>query len=79
GKYVDKKTMSEIRKDIGLVFQNFNLFPHMTVLENLIEAPRKVLGLSKEDAIKKAEEILGFLGLEEKAKNYPFELSGGQK
>ncbi|HBJ2620602.1 amino acid ABC transporter ATP-binding protein [Clostridium botulinum] len=79
GKYVDKKTMSEIRKDIGLVFQNFNLFPHMTVLENLIEAPRKVLGLSKEDAIKKAEKILGFLGLEEKAKNYPFELSGGQK
>jgi len=79
GKYVDKKTLKEIRKDIGLVFQNFNLFPHMTVLENLIEAPQKVLGWKKEEAIKKAEETLGFLNLLEKKDNYPFELSGGQK
>ena len=79
GKYVDKNNLKEIRKDIGLVFQNFNLFPHMTVLENLIEAPQKVLGLKKEDAIKKAEETLGFLNLLEKKDNYPFELSGGQK
>ena len=79
GKYVDKKELKEIRKDIGLVFQNFNLFPHMTVLENLIEAPQKVLGWSKEDAIKKAEETLGFLNLLEKKNNYPFELSGGQR
>lgn len=79
GKYVDKEGLKEIRKDIGLVFQNFNLFPHMTVLENLIEAPQKVLGLNKGEAIKKAEETLGFLGLLEKKMNYPFELSGGQK
>jgi polar amino acid transport system ATP-binding protein len=79
GKYVDKNNLKEIRKDIGLVFQNFNLFPHMTVLENLIEAPQKVLGLKKEEVIKKAEETLGFLNLLEKKDNYPFELSGGQK
>jgi len=79
GKYVDKKSLKEIRKDIGLVFQNFNLFPHMTVLENLIEAPQKVLGWTKEEAIKNAEETLGFLNLLEKKENYPFELSGGQK
>jgi len=79
GKYVDKKSLKEIRKDIGLVFQNFNLFPHMTVLGNLIEAPQKVLGWKKEEAIKKAEETLGFLNLLDKKENYPFELSGGQK
>ena len=79
GKYVDKKSLKEIRKDIGLVFQSFNLFPHMTVLENLIEAPQRVFGWTKEDAIKKAEETLGFLNLLEKKDNYPFELSGGQK
>lgn len=79
GKYVDKNELKEIRKDIGLVFQNFNLFPHMTVLENLIEAPQRVLGWSKEESIKKAEETLGFLNLLEKKNNYPFELSGGQK
>lgn len=79
GKYVNKKSMAEIRKDIGLVFQSFNLFPHMSVLENIIEAPQRVLGLSKNEAIKKAEEILGFLGLGDKRNNYPFELSGGQK
>jgi len=79
GKYVDKKSLKEIRKDIGLVFQSFNLFPHMTVLENLIEAPQRVFGWTKEDAIKKSEETLGFLNLLEKKDNYPFELSGGQK
>lgn len=79
GKYIDKKEMKNIRKDIGLVFQNFNLFPHMSVLENLIEAPQKVFGISKEEAIKRAEETLGFLGLSEKKDNYPCELSGGQK
>jgi polar amino acid transport system ATP-binding protein len=79
GKYADKKELKEIRKDIGLVFQSFNLFPHMTVLENLIEAPQRVLGWKKEESIKKAEETLGFLNLLEKKDNYPFELSGGQK
>ena len=66
GKYVDKKNLKEIRKDIGLVFQSFNLFPHMTVLENLIEAPQRVLGWTKEESVKKAEETLGFLNLLEK-------------
>lgn len=79
GRYVNKKELKEIRKDIGFVFQNYNLFPHMTVLENLIEAPQRVLGWSKEQAVKKAEETLGFLGLVDKKENYPFELSGGQK
>lgn len=79
GQYVDKKNLKEIRKDIGLVFQNFNLFPHMTVLENLIEAPQRVFGWTKEEAIKKSEKTLGFLNLLEKKDNYPFELSGGQK
>lgn len=79
GKYIDKKTLKDIRKDVGLVFQSFNLFPHMNVLENLIEAPQKALKLSKEEATKKAREILSFLGLSDKEDNYPFELSGGQK
>ncbi|NME83864.1 amino acid ABC transporter ATP-binding protein [Clostridium sp. SM-530-WT-3G] len=79
GKYVDKKTIRKLRKDIGLVFQSFNLFPHMTVIENLIEAPRRVLGIPKDEAIKRAEETLGFLGLLNKKDNYPFQLSGGQR
>lgn len=79
GKYCDKKTANLIRKDIGLVFQNFNLFPHKSVLENIIEAPIRVLGEKKEDAINKAIEILKFLGLSDKVDSYPFELSGGQK
>ena len=79
GKYVGKKELREIRKDIGLVFQNFNLFPHMSVLENLIEAPQKVLGMTKGEAVRKAEKTLGFLGLLDKKDNYPCQLSGGQK
>lgn len=79
GKYVDGKGLKEIRKDVGLIFQNYNLFPHMSVLENLIEAPQRALGWSKEKAVQKAEETLGFLGLADKKDNYPFELSGGQK
>lgn len=79
GEYINKKEMKNIRKDTGLVFQNFNLFPHMSVLENLIEAPQKVFAISKDEAIKRAEETLGFLGLSEKRDSYPCELSGGQK
>lgn len=79
GKMASKKEQLEIRKNIGLVFQNFNLFPHMSVLENIAEAPKVVLGLSTEEAQNRAKEILGFLGLEDKQANYPFELSGGQK
>lgn len=79
GTYKKKEDFNKIRKEIGLVFQNFNLFPHMNVLENLIEAPKRVLKKSNEEAINNAKEILKFLGLSDKIKNYPYELSGGQK
>lgn len=79
GRYCDKKSSSIIRKNVGLVFQNFNLFPHKSVLENIIEALTRALGEKKENAINKANEILSFLGLSDKANNYPCELSGGQK
>jgi polar amino acid transport system ATP-binding protein len=79
GRPAEKSEELKIRKDLGLVFQNFNLFPHMSVLENISEAPRVVLGKSSEEAENKSKEILGFLGLEDKQKSYPCELSGGQK
>ena len=79
GKYKNKKEFNEVRRDIGLVFQNFNLFPHMNVLENLIEAPKRVLKKSDEEAKNRATEILSFLGLADKLESYPYELSGGQK
>lgn len=78
-KKVDKNELKSIRKDIGFVFQNYNLFPHINVLENIIEAPVRVLGKSREEAEKKAREILSYLNLSDKEVNYPFELSGGQK
>lgn len=79
GTYKKKEEFNKIRKEIGLVFQNFNLFPHMNVLENLIEAPKRVLKENDEESKNKAKEILSFLGLEDKIENYPYELSGGQK
>jgi polar amino acid transport system ATP-binding protein len=79
GKMAKKTEELEIRKDIGLVFQSFNLFPHMNVLDNIAEAPRVVLGIQANEAKNKAKEILGFLGLEDKQLGYPCELSGGQK
>lgn len=79
GKYKEKKELNEVRREIGLVFQTFNLFPHMSVLENLIEAPKRVLMQSDEVAKKNAKEILEFLGLKDKFESYPNELSGGQK
>lgn len=79
GVYASKEKIREIRKNIGLVFQGFNLFPHLSVLENLIEAPIRVLGQKPEEAKEKAMEILSFLELGAKAHSYPYELSGGQK
>lgn len=76
---LDSKMQRKAQKDVGMVFQSFNLFPHMSVLENISEAPRAVLGLSSKEAILRAKDILGFLGLEAKAESYPCELSGGQK
>ena len=79
GVYASKDKIREIRKNIGLVFQGFNLFPHKSVMENLIEAPIRVLKEKPEEARKKAMDILNFLELGDKAQNYPYELSGGQK
>ena len=67
------------RRDIGMVFQRFNLFPHLTVLENVTEAPRRVKGKSRSDAEAHAMELLTRVGLAEKAKTYPSSLSGGQQ
>ena len=77
--YADKRELKKIRSRFGLVFQNFNLFPHYTVLKNLTDAPIHVLGRSKEDAVKKAMELLGKMGLADKADAYPCQLSGGQQ
>jgi ABC-type polar amino acid transport system ATPase subunit len=67
------------RQKIGMVFQGFNLFPHMTVLDNIILSPIKVKGVPKDEAIKKAESLLDRVGLLDKRNSYPNELSGGQK
>ena len=76
----DKKVdINKIREKMGMVFQQFNLFPHKTVLQNLTIAPVKVKGLSKEQAEKKSMELLKRVGLTDKAKAYPSSLSGGQK
>ena len=74
----DKSHISKNRDKIGMVFQNFNLFPHMSVLENIISAPINVLKKPKEDAIKQAKDILKMVDLEDKVDAYPYELSGGQ-
>jgi len=76
----DKKTnINHIRTEVGMVFQHFNLFPHLTVLENIMLAPTKVRNTSKEAAKEKALELLKKVGLADKASNYPDSLSGGQK
>ncbi len=81
GKRVElgEKAQKQIRKRIGMVFQQFNLFPNMSVLENIIEAPVHVLGQSKEQATARAMELLESVGLPDKADAHPLELSGGQQ
>ena len=79
GIYTDKNTQRAIGLDIGLVFQNFNLFPHFSVLRNITEAQCIVLGKSKEESETVAMELLKKMGLESKAGSYPCELSGGQQ
>ncbi|WP_027702172.1 amino acid ABC transporter ATP-binding protein [Metaclostridioides mangenotii] len=73
------KDMAEIRGEIGMVFQNFNLFPHMTVLENIIESPVNIFKVDRSEAEKSAKELLKLVDLEDKLDAYPFELSGGQQ
>lgn len=68
-----------LREQVGIVFQSYNLFPHMTVLENVVLAPRKVLKLSKADALARAEPLLTRIGMWEKRDAYPDKLSGGQQ
>lgn len=79
GVYSSKEQLSKIRLDIGLVFQNFNLFPHFSVLRNITEAQRLVLGRSKKEAEEIAMDLLGKMSLSSKAGSYPCELSGGQQ
>ena len=74
-----KQELKEIKKSFGLVFQNFNLFPHYTVMQNIIDAPIHVDKVSKKEAEKRAMELLDRLGLADKADFYPFRLSGGQQ
>lgn len=76
--YAPKNTLREIRMKTGLVFQNFNLFPHFSVLRNIIEAPVQVCKIPKDQAIEEARELLKKLGLSDKENSYPCELSGGQ-
>lgn len=78
GKIV-KLDVDKLRQKIGMVFQHFNLFPHMTILENMVLSPMKVKGLSREEAEKKALELLDRVGLKDRAGAYPIQLSGGQK
>lgn len=77
--YSSAAVLRKIRLNIGLVFQNFNLFPHFNVLKNITEAPINVLKQDKDTAIKNAEKLLSKMGLEEKEMAYPCELSGGQQ
>lgn len=76
----DKKVnINQYRQKIGMVFQHFNLFPHMSILDNMTLAPMRLLKLSREEATKEAMELLERVGLKEKASAYPSQLSGGQK
>ncbi|AMS44601.1 MULTISPECIES: ectoine/hydroxyectoine ABC transporter ATP-binding protein EhuA [Aminobacter] len=71
--------LRRMRSKLGMVFQQFNLFPHMTVMRNITEAPVKVLGLGKKEAQLRAEELLDLVGLADQAKKFPHQLSGGQQ
>ena len=73
------KDLVELRKEVGMVFQHFNLYPHKTVLENVTLAPIKVLGISKAEAEKTAEKFLRYVNMWDKKDSYPSMLSGGQK
>lgn len=74
-----KCDINKLRQKMGMVFQQFNLFPHLSVKQNITLAPVKLLGMKKEEADKKAMELLARIGLQDKADSYPNQLSGGQK
>ena len=75
----DEKHLRRVRRRIGMVFQQFNLFPNMKVMQNLAEAPVRVLGLSKDEAAERARDLLELVGLSDKADAHPSQLSGGQQ
>lgn len=77
--HASKKNMQSIRSEVGMVFQHFNLFPHLTILENITLAPGLVKKVKKDEASKIAMELLKKVKLEDKANSYPGDLSGGQK
>lgn len=77
--YAPKAKLKQIHRHYGLVFQNFNLFPHYSVMKNVIDAPVVVEGISKKEALERGKKLLSQLGLEDKADSYPFQLSGGQQ
>lgn len=77
--YASEKHLRVVRSQVGMVFQSFNLFPHMTVLRNIIEAPISVLGIEREQAESRAMELLKMVGLQDKATSFPPQLSGGQQ
>lgn len=77
--YAPPQQMKKFRKYCGLVFQQFNLFPHYSILKNITDAPVHVLGMSREEAEAEAMSLLGKMGIEDKAKAYPYQLSGGQQ
>lgn len=77
--YADKLTMAQIRLSVGLVFQNFNLFPHFSVMRNITEAQMHVLKTPKQEAQEIARELLNKMGLSDKETSYPYQLSGGQQ
>jgi polar amino acid transport system ATP-binding protein len=78
-KVTETKETRATRKRLGMVFQHFNLFPHMTAIENVVEAPIHVLGLSKEEAYERGDELLDLVGLQDHMKHLPAQLSGGQQ
>ena len=77
--YADPATLSRITLKMGMVFQSYNLFPHMSVMQNLTDAPMRVKRLSRAQATERARELLAKVGLSDKADQYPYQLSGGQQ
>lgn len=79
GNQITNKNIREVRKHVGMVFQSFNLFNNLTILDNLTIAPTKLLGIKKDEAVEKAQKYMDTFGIGDKMSSYPHQLSGGQK